>query len=65
MKKSGIIMKKVIIPYWKGKSNRDRIMNLMQPEWTDAYNAGIFTEFQEQRAPGHTVLAIRCSGLAF
>ncbi len=50
---------KVIIPYWKGKSNRDRIMNLMQPEWTDAYNAGIFTEFQEQRAPGHTVLGYK------
>lgn len=45
-----------IIPYWKGKSNRDRIMNLMTPEWLRAYNAGIFTEFQEQRAPGHTVL---------
>ena len=45
-----------IIPYWKGKSNRDRIMGLMTPEWLRAYNAGIFTEFQEQRAPGHTVL---------
>lgn len=45
-----------IIPYWKGKSNRDRIMGLMTPEWLKAYNAGIFTEFQEQRAPGHTVL---------
>ncbi len=45
-----------IIPYWKGKSNRDRIMGLMTPEWLRAYKAGIFTEFQEQRAPGHTVL---------
>ena len=44
-----------IIPFWKGKSNRDRIMNRMTPEWLKAYNAGIFTEFQEQRAPGHTV----------
>ncbi len=43
-----------IIPYWKGKSNRERIMESMTPEWIDAYNAGIFTEFQEQRAPGHT-----------
>jgi pyruvate formate-lyase/glycerol dehydratase family glycyl radical enzyme len=48
-----------IIPFWKGKSNRDRIMSLMTPEWLNAYNAGVFTEFQEQRAPGHTVLGYR------
>jgi trans-4-hydroxy-L-proline dehydratase len=48
-----------IIPYWAGRSNRDRIMSLMTPEWTNAYNAGLFTEFQEQRAPGHTVLGYR------
>ena len=46
----------VIIPFWKGRSNRDRIMNTMTPEWLAAYKAGVFTEFQEQRAPGHTVL---------
>ncbi len=45
-----------IIPYWKGKSNRDKMMKLLPPEWHDAYQAAIFTEFQEQRAPGHTVL---------
>jgi len=45
----------IIIPYWKGKNNRDKIMKAMSPEWLDAYNAGVFTEFQEQRAPGHTV----------
>jgi trans-4-hydroxy-L-proline dehydratase len=45
----------VIIPFWEGRSNRDRIMNAMDPEWHDAYEAGIFTEFMEQRAPGHTV----------
>jgi trans-4-hydroxy-L-proline dehydratase len=44
-----------IIPFWKGRSNRDRIMQAMAPEWHDAYGAGIFTEFMEQRAPGHTV----------
>lgn len=49
------IYRKEIIPFWTGKSNRDRIMNLMTPEWHTAYKAGIFTEFQEQRAPGHTV----------
>lgn len=44
-----------IIPFWKGRSNRDRIMAAMAPEWKEAYDAGIFTEFMEQRAPGHTV----------
>ncbi|HVN57473.1 MAG TPA: trans-4-hydroxy-L-proline dehydratase [Bacteroidales bacterium] len=48
-----------IIPFWKGKSNRDRIMSLMVPEWLNAYNAGVFTEFQEQRAPGHTVMGYK------
>lgn len=48
-----------IIPFWKGRSNRDRIMERMTPEWLTAYNAGIFTEFQEQRAPGHTVLGYK------
>ncbi len=47
---------KRIIPFWKGRSMRDRIMGAMTPEWKDAYEAGIFTEFMEQRAPGHTVL---------
>jgi formate C-acetyltransferase len=45
-----------VIPYWRGGSMRDRIFAEMTPEWKDAYNAGIFTEFMEQRAPGHTVL---------
>jgi formate C-acetyltransferase len=45
-----------VIPYWKGGSMRDRIFAEMTPEWKDAYTAGIFTEFMEQRAPGHTVL---------
>lgn len=48
-----------IIPFWKGRSNRDKLMGFMSEEWLDAYNAGIFTEFQEQRAPGHTVLGYR------
>ena len=45
-----------IIPFWKGRSQRDRIFAEMTPEWIDAYEAGVFTEFMEQRAPGHTVL---------
>ncbi|MFW5821339.1 MAG: pyruvate formate lyase family protein, partial [Bacteroidota bacterium] len=44
-----------IIPFWKGASQRERIMGKMSTEWKDAYEAGVFTEFQEQRAPGHTV----------
>ena len=44
-----------IIPFWNGRSNRDRMMEAMTTEWHDAYEAGIFTEFMEQRAPGHTV----------
>ena len=47
--------KDVIIPFWKGKSIRDKIFAQVDQEWIDAYDAGIFTEFMEQRAPGHTV----------
>jgi pyruvate-formate lyase len=49
------IYKNIVIPYWKGKNNRDKIMKAMTEDWLNAYNAGVFTEFQEQRAPGHTV----------
>ena len=49
------ISEKRIIPFWKGKSIRDRIFRNMDKEWLDAYEAGVFTEFMEQRAPGHTV----------
>ncbi|HMK39780.1 MAG TPA: trans-4-hydroxy-L-proline dehydratase, partial [Bacteroidota bacterium] len=45
-----------IIPFWKGKTMRERIFAAMDGEWKDAYESGIFTEFMEQRAPGHTVL---------
>jgi formate C-acetyltransferase len=45
-----------IIPFWKGKSMRELIFKEMTEEWKQAYQAGIFTEFMEQRAPGHTVL---------
>lgn len=44
------------IPFWEGRTIRDRIFDAMTDEWKDAYEAGIFTEFMEQRAPGHTVL---------
>jgi trans-4-hydroxy-L-proline dehydratase len=45
-----------VIPYWKGRSMRDLIFSEMTGEWKAAYEAGIFTEFMEQRSPGHTVL---------
>jgi len=48
--------RKEIIPYWKGRCIRDRIFKEMSEEWKNAYEAGVFTEFMEQRAPGHTVL---------
>jgi len=50
------IYKKRIIPFWRGRSIRDIIFGEMSDEWKAAYEAGIFTEFLEQRAPGHTVL---------
>jgi len=45
-----------IIPFWQGRSMRDRIFAEMTDAWRAAYDAGVFTEFMEQRAPGHTVL---------
>ena len=44
-----------IIPFWKGKTIRDKNFAALPQEWIEAYKAGFFTEFQEQRAPGHTV----------
>ena len=45
-----------VIPCWRGKTMRELIFSEMTPEWKAAYEAGIFTEFMEQRSPGHTVL---------
>jgi formate C-acetyltransferase len=45
-----------IIPFWRGRSMRDLIFQKMTDEWNAAYEAGVFTEFMEQRSPGHTVL---------
>ena len=50
------IQRDEVIPYWQGHSMRDRIFAEMTPEWKLAYEAGVYTEFMEQRAPGHTVL---------
>ena len=45
-----------VIPFWQGRSMRDLIFRQMSDGWKAAYEAGIFTEFMEQRSPGHTVL---------
>ncbi len=47
---------KKLRPFWQGRSIRDRIFEAVDDEWKAAYEAGVFTEFMEQRAPGHTVL---------
>ncbi len=47
---------KEVIPYWKGRTQRERIFNHVPETWKNAYEAGVFTEFMEQRAPGHTTL---------
>ncbi|MDD2756746.1 MAG: pyruvate formate lyase family protein, partial [Methanothrix sp.] len=47
---------KEVIPYWEGKTQRERIFGHVPDEWRAAYEAGLFTEFMEQRAPGHTAL---------
>ena len=45
-----------VIPYWRGRTMRDRIFADIGKEWKETYAAGYFTEFMEQRAPGHTTL---------
>ena len=45
-----------VIPYWQGRSIRDRIFSKVPEAWKKAYKSGLFTEFMEQRAPGHTAL---------
>ncbi|OQB24420.1 MAG: Benzylsuccinate synthase alpha subunit [Firmicutes bacterium ADurb.Bin182] len=44
-----------IIPFWEKRSMRTRIFQNLDDEWKACYGAGLFTEFMEQRGPGHTV----------
>lgn len=44
----------VVIPYWQHRSIREKIMKSTSQLWKDCYAAGMFTEFMEQRGPGHT-----------
>ena len=50
------LQKEEIIPFWEKRSMRRKILDRMTPEWLACYEAGLFTEFMEQRGPGHTVL---------
>jgi pyruvate formate-lyase/glycerol dehydratase family glycyl radical enzyme len=50
------IYREIVIPYWRGRTMRERVFNQVPEDWRHAYEAGMFTEFMEQRAPGHTTL---------
>ncbi len=50
------VYRETIIPFWEGRSLRERVFQEVSQQWKDAYAAGAFTEFLEQRAPGHSVL---------
>ncbi|MFC1593634.1 pyruvate formate lyase family protein, partial [Candidatus Neomarinimicrobiota bacterium] len=54
--KSFAIQQDKILPYWSRLSIRDTIFKTVGKDWQDSYDAGVFTEFMEQRAPGHTVM---------
>ena len=54
--KAASTYEEAIIPFWRGKSMRELILREMTDEWQAVYEAGVFTEFMEQRSPGHTVL---------
>ena len=45
-----------IIPFWRGKTIREKLFSSMEKKWHKAFDAGVFTEFMEQRAPGHAIL---------
>jgi len=45
-----------VIPYWEGRTQRERIFSHVDQAWEEAYHAGVFTEFMEQRAGGHTTM---------
>ncbi len=50
------VYEREVIPYWRGKTQRERIFGHVSREWEEAYHAGVFTEFMEQRAAGHTAM---------
>ena len=50
------IYEEKIIPFWTGKTIREKLFGAMDQKWHRAFDAGVFTEFMEQRAPGHAIL---------
>ena len=60
------VYREKIVPFWAGKTIREKIFAHMTEAWKAAYAAGVFTEFQEQRSPGHTAMGgkIYCRGFA-
>jgi len=48
------IYEREVIPFWQDRAMRNVIFESLPQEWKDGYEAGIWTEFMEQRAPGHT-----------
>jgi len=53
-----------IIPFWQGKSMRELILR-NDRRLAGAYEAGIFTEFMEQRSPGPPSWMIRFMAKGF
>ncbi|MFW9911103.1 MAG: trans-4-hydroxy-L-proline dehydratase [Candidatus Thorarchaeota archaeon] len=45
-----------IIPNWRGRTMREHVFAAMSEEWMKGFEAGVYTEFMEQRAPGHAIL---------
>ncbi len=50
------VYKEKIIPFWTGRTMREKVFAAMSEPWQQAFEAGVFTEFMEQRAPGHAIL---------
>ena len=50
------IYEEKIIPFWTGKTMREKVFGAMSEQWRRAFGVGVFTEFMEQRAPGHAIL---------
>ena len=50
------IYKEEIIPFWEGRTQRDKLFSILPRDWKLLYESGLFTEFAEQRAYGHTAL---------
>ena len=49
------VYREKVIPFWQGRTMHEKVFETMTPEWKTAFEAGVFTEFMEQRAPGHSI----------